>query len=458
MDKAKQKRVLLLHPPGKLRYQRDTFCSSVAKGSYAFPPGDLLLLSGSFGADVHVEALDALAEGLDPQQLRMRLDPQAWDLIVVQTATASWPEDAPVLRWLGERGARVALNGDYALTHAAAVLGDPDSGVSAVVEDMFAGGLGHWLQGAAHPPGLLLRDQPADATTAPIAALRPRHGIFPLRRYSLPWAIHRPVTTVYASLGCPMHCAFCLAGTTTFRRRPTDDVLAELHDVRRAGAKEVVFFDSLFNAQPSRARELTEAIRLARLGLSWSCFSRVDLVDEDTARQWRAAGCHTVLLGLESGSDRVLARMNKQQTTADARRAVAILRRAGLRVCAFFLLGYEGETDAEIAQTVQFAASLDLLLASFQAVVPFAGTPLGEALRDRTGKILDPVGFDDDRRPMSLAEHRTPEQLAHLCDQAYRTFYLRPGYVANRALMLRSASEAWGVAREAIHLVRRRRS
>ncbi len=138
--------MLLLNPPGTRAYQRDTFCASVSKGGYALPPGDLLLISGSFDQRVDLRVLDCLAQGVCADALLAAVRPHDWDAIVVQTCSVSWQEDAATLRALARAGTRVriAVNGDHALGHPRSVLADPELGVEAVVTDMLQGGVSDW--------------------------------------------------------------------------------------------------------------------------------------------------------------------------------------------------------------------------------------------------------------------------------------------------------------------------
>ena len=74
--------------------------------------------------------------------------------------------------------------------------------------------------------------------------------------------------------------------------------------------------------------------------------------------------------------------MKKQITVAQARKAVEICKKAGIQVGAFFILGYPGETDRTVLETVNFAASLPLDYLSFTFPYPIPGTPLFERVRD----------------------------------------------------------------------------
>ena len=84
----------------------------------------------------------------------------------------------------------------------------------------------------------------------------------------------------------------------------------------------------------------------------------------------KRAGCLRVFFGIESGNDSVLGLMNKHITTAQAKRAVYAAKAAGLKVGAFFIVGYPGETDRTVLDTVRFASGLPLDYLSFTLPYP----------------------------------------------------------------------------------------
>jgi anaerobic magnesium-protoporphyrin IX monomethyl ester cyclase len=137
------------------------------------------------------------------------------------------------------------------------------------------------------------------------------------------------------------------------------------------------------------------------LKIDWECLSRADTVDEETAAKMKKAGCVRVFFGLESGNDSILALMNKQVTVSQGERAVLTFKKAGIEVGAFFIVGYPGETDRTILDTLRFASSLPLDYLSFTMPYPIPGTPLYERLRDK-------MRFDDLEQPkhLSLTEHK----------------------------------------------------
>jgi anaerobic magnesium-protoporphyrin IX monomethyl ester cyclase len=115
---------------------------------------------------------------------------------------------------------------------------------------------------------------------------------------------------------------------------------------------------------------------MASRRMGWSCLSRVTGMDAGTAAVMKEAGCRRVYLGMESGSQETLDRMNKRTTVEDGVNAVHLYRDAGIEVAAFFMVGYPGETVDAVEATFRFSLSLPLDYISFNVPFPLPGSPL----------------------------------------------------------------------------------
>jgi radical SAM superfamily enzyme YgiQ (UPF0313 family) len=110
--------------------------------------------------------------------------------------------------------------------------------------------------------------------------------------------------------------------------------------------------------------------------MTWSCLSRSTGITPEIAGLMKAAGCTKVYLGLETGSDETLHLMNKKATLQDGKQAVDHFRQAGIKVAAFFIVGYPGETKDSIEETFRFSLSLPLDEISFNVPFPLPGSNL----------------------------------------------------------------------------------
>ena len=92
----------------------------------------------------------------------------------------------------------------------------------------------------------------------------------------------------------------------------------------------------------------------------------------------KKSGCVEVGMGVESGSDKILATINKGETTDTIKKAIKLLKRGGIRVKGFFIVGLPGESETTILETVNFLTEVDLDDADFSIFTPYKGSEIYE--------------------------------------------------------------------------------
>ncbi|MBK7642706.1 MAG: radical SAM protein [Planctomycetes bacterium] len=455
-------RVLLLNPPGKRIYIRDYFCSKTTKSNYLFHPVDLLVLSGTLAREHEIAVLDCMAERLDPEAARARIAAFAPDAIVSLVGSVSWDEDREFLAREAQRGARVLAIGDVL----------QEASEQRLAENA-------WLEAALHDfssedaPRILAgeRDEFCDATVrradGSIARVRrgprkgsfrvprPRHELFPREGYRFSFARRAPFATVLSDYGCPYPCTFCVIGTLGFKTRPVTDVLEELDALRARGVREIFFMDQTFGVLRERALELCGELE-RRGDLGWTAFTRPDTADDELLAAMKRAGCHTLILGVESASDEVLAAYKKGYRASVVREGFARVKRHGLRTVGTFIIGLPEEDEASLARTLELALELDLDFMSLNMAVPRFGTPfraraLELGLCGPADLVMDQGGADA-FLPTSTLDRGA---MLALKKRMVRRFYLRPGYLLRRLASVRSLHELRAQAREGLALLTR---
>ncbi|HKZ94788.1 MAG TPA: radical SAM protein [Candidatus Bathyarchaeia archaeon] len=211
------------------------------------------------------------------------------------------------------------------------------------------------------------------------------------------------VTSVITSRGCPFQCDFCSRAVFghKFRTRSAANVVNEMEDVKSLGYERIWFSDDCFTLNKKRLLSICDELIRRRLDIEWECLSRVDTIDMETAQKMKRAGCVRVFFGLESGNDAVLKLMHKRASVKEAKRAVLTSKTAGIKVGAFFIVGYPGETDETILDTLRFASSLPLDYLSFSVPYPIPGTSLYD-------RVKDSIEFEDLNQPkhLSVTDHK----------------------------------------------------
>ena len=198
-------------------------------------------------------------------------------------------------------------------------------------------------------------------------------------------------TPMIASRGCPFLCDFCSRPVfgTSFRARSAANIVDEMDSIGDLGYDRVWFADDCFTLNRDHLLKVCdEMIRRGSI-LNWECLSRVDTMRRDVATRMRRAGCVRVFFGIESGNDRILALMNKQITVEQAKRAILAAKAEGLQVGAFFIVGYPGENNKTVLDTLRFASSLSLDYLSFTLPYPIPGTSLFDRVKGESNFSVD---------------------------------------------------------------------
>jgi anaerobic magnesium-protoporphyrin IX monomethyl ester cyclase len=193
------------------------------------------------------------------------------------------------------------------------------------------------------------------------------------------------ITPMITTRGCPFECDFCsrpISGKF-YRERSKENVVDEIEEIMAYGYDRIWIADDVFTYRKQYVIDICEEIINRNLKCQWECLSRVDTMDSEMALKMKAAGCVRVFFGIESGNDIILRVMKKNISTKQAFSAVNIAKKACLSTGGFFILGYPGETDNTILQTLRFANSLPLDYLSFTFPYPFPGTGLYEKVKDK---------------------------------------------------------------------------
>ena len=175
-------------------------------------------------------------------------------------------------------------------------------------------------------------------------------------RHLLPPNLYRPVPVddhafpkfaMVTSRGCPHACAFCQKSRSGYRSHSPQYVADEIeHLVRDFGVRDIAFVDSLFCANKKRVYAICDELISRGLNkkVSWTCSSRVEVVDEPLLQRMKEAGCWRTRFGIESGSDEVLDFISKGITKDKIRAAITAADKVGLRPKAFFMVGHMPDT------------------------------------------------------------------------------------------------------------------
>lgn len=252
-------------------------------------------------------------------------------------------------------------------------------------------------------------------------------------------------TLIATSRGCPHHCGFCGAQTVWTRKvrvRKAVCVVAEIKEcIDKYNIRSFNFTDEFFTANKKRVLEICRLINEQKLDISWVCSARAQNLDEETLEAMKEAGCHEISFGIESGNSEILKKIDKSLDLDEALRVIRLTKKAGIITHASYIIGYIGENEGTIRDTIRYAKKLNTAVAAFFIASPIPGTPLYREAEEKGYLRPDATWFD--YSPLSNGEsvltfpHLSSAIIRKWHRKALRSYYFRPRYIIHRLLTIR---------------------
>jgi radical SAM superfamily enzyme YgiQ (UPF0313 family) len=272
--------------------------------------------------------------------------------------------------------------------------------------------------------GAALVQTPARALIRNLDALPfPAWDFADISRYRDIWERHHGYFSlnVATSRGCPYHCNWCAKPIwgQRYHVRSPENVVAELEALWAAHQPDHIWFaDDILGLKPGWLGRLAELMEASGTRIPFKCLSRADLILRDgEADALRRAGCRTVWLGAESGSQKVLDAMEKGIRVEQVREATRRLHAAGIEVAYFLQFGYPGETREDIRQTFRLVREAKPDDIGVSVSYPLPGTKFYRAVEEGLGARRNWVDSGDlammFRGPHTTAFYRLLHTMLH---------------------------------------------
>ena len=254
-----------------------------------------------------------------------------------------------------------------------------------------------------------------------------------------------PYISFYTGRGCKSRCTFCLwpqtIGGHRYRTRSVSHVIEELIWAKKAfpQVKEFFFDDDTLTDNLPRVEELAREI--GKLGITWSCNAKGN-VPRQTLKVMKDNGLRLLLVGYESGNQKILHNIKKGMLVDVARRFSKDCHELGIVIHGTFSLGLPGETKETIEETMRFAVEVNPHTIQISLAAPYPGTLLYKQahengwLVDENNALLTELGTQN--AALSYP-HLSSTEIFQSVDEFYRRFYFRlPKIAAIVGEMVRS--------------------
>src|SRR6266481_6395848 len=249
--------------------------------------------------------------------------------------------------------------------------------------------------------------------------------------------LKHPYVSFYTGRGCKSRCTFCLwpqtVGGHRYRTRSVGNVIDEIRYAKAAfpQVKEFFFDDDTFTDDAPRAEAIAK--ELGKLGVTWSCNAKAN-VGRETLKVMRDNGLRLLLVGYESGNQKILHNIKKGMLVDVAKRFTKDCHELGIAIHGTFILGLPGESKETIEETIRFATEINPHTIQVSLAAPYPGTFLYKQavengwLDDSNAELVDDRGVQV--APLHYP-HLSHSEIFDSVETFYRRFYFRSGKIAS---------------------------
>ena len=228
----------------------------------------------------------------------------------------------------------------------------------------------------------------------------PAWDLVNIKQYQDIWITHHGYYSMnmVTTRGCPYRCNWCAKPIygRRYNSRSPKNVAAELKWLKENFQPDHIWFaDDIFGLKPGWILRFSELVQQHNAVTPFKCLQRVDLISEEVAEALKLAGCKTVWVGAESGSQKILDAMDKDTDAADIALAADRLHAVGVEICFFLQFGYPGEGWDEIQETLQMIRRCQPDDIGISVSYPLPGTKFYENVKIQLGDKTNWEHSDD---------------------------------------------------------------
>jgi hopanoid biosynthesis associated radical SAM protein HpnJ len=249
--------------------------------------------------------------------------------------------------------------------------------------------------------------------------------------------LKHPYLSFYTGRGCKSRCTFCLwpqtVGGHRYRLRSIENVIGEVKYALKEfpEVKEIFFDDDTLTDNIPRVEAL--AVELGKLGVTWSCNAKAN-VPRKTLEILKANGLRLLLVGYESGNQKILHNIKKGLLVDVARRFTKDCHELGIVIHGTFILGLPGETKETIQETLKFAKEINPHTIQVSLAAPYPGTFLYKQAKENGwlyNEEIDLLTQEGTQIAPLNYPHLSHTEIFEAVEDFYKKFYFRPSKIAS---------------------------
>jgi anaerobic magnesium-protoporphyrin IX monomethyl ester cyclase len=222
----------------------------------------------------------------------------------------------------------------------------------------------------------------------------PNRNKIDLQRYLDAWKNFHGKSTISVSTmrGCPYTCKWCSRAVygLSYRRRSPEKVVEELLSIKKTYNPDSLWFvDDVFTISHKWLEKFRDELQKSDLIMPYECITRADRMNDAVVQMLKETGCFRVWIGAESGSQKVIDLMDRRVDVNQVRDMIQLSKKYGIEAGTFIMLGYPGETELDIEETIHHLKESDPDHFTITVAYPIKGTELFQEVEAHQTANLD---------------------------------------------------------------------
>lgn len=249
-----------------------------------------------------------------------------------------------------------------------------------------------------------------------------------------------PATNMVTSRGCPGKCRFCCRTLGHFTTLLSAEKMYHeiLHLMKHHNIKQINFYDDTFTLKKSRIHKLCDLLIENKIKLDWTCFSRVDTVDEPLLKKMKKAGCYQIMYGVENFDSKIIQEINKNISVTQVENVIKLTKKYKIECRISLLIGNPGDTKLTIKNNLKMAKKLNPDILVVNITTPFPGTDFFQWATSENRLLTKDWSQYDGKQAVMKIDGLTPAEIYKLYHHMYFRYYFRLRYIFSRFTSIRN--------------------
>ncbi|MFC4721294.1 B12-binding domain-containing radical SAM protein [Geojedonia litorea] len=222
----------------------------------------------------------------------------------------------------------------------------------------------------------------------------PNREAIDFKPYLNTWKVHhgKSSMTISTQRGCPYTCKWCSTAVygVSYRRRPAKQVAEEIRQIKKTYNPDAIWFvDDVFTVSHKWIDEFYKEMKKHNVKVPFEIITRAERLNSEILKKLKETGCFRIWIGAESGSQKVIDAMDRRVKIETVKQMIQLTNSYGIETGTFIMLGYPGETEKDINQTIQYLKEANPTHFTVTIAYPINGTTLFNEVQDKIDILPD---------------------------------------------------------------------